>query len=139
MCEKKDPLDPNSPRLPNLLATGILRFADAGSSAIIFGFSYDSFLTFNVLEKGTYFIEVTAFGLDGVPQGADYELHASIEQHAVNTFLFAPQPLAEQEGTNNLFPHGQDLDGPVDGSDTRSEEHTSELQSPCKLVCRLLL
>src|SRR5256885_9924214 len=25
------------------------------------------------------------------------------------------------------------------GHDTRSEEHTSELQSPCNLVCRLLL
>src|SRR5256885_12509295 len=25
------------------------------------------------------------------------------------------------------------------GFDLRSEEHTSELQSPCKLVCRLLL
>src|SRR2546426_7135648 len=25
------------------------------------------------------------------------------------------------------------------GSPTRSEEHTSELQSPCNLVCRLLL
>src|SRR5688500_20090444 len=25
------------------------------------------------------------------------------------------------------------------GGETRSEEHTSELQSPCKLVCRLLL
>src|SRR5256885_7066633 len=27
----------------------------------------------------------------------------------------------------------------VDGSFGRSEEHTSELQSPCNLVCRLLL
>src|SRR5256885_11111664 len=26
-----------------------------------------------------------------------------------------------------------------DGDDERSEEHTSELQSPCNLVCRLLL
>src|SRR5256885_7226423 len=26
-----------------------------------------------------------------------------------------------------------------DLTDTRSEEHTSELQSPCNLVCRLLL
>src|SRR5256885_10157425 len=26
-----------------------------------------------------------------------------------------------------------------DGIDLRSEEHTSELQSPCNLVCRLLL
>src|SRR5256885_9813766 len=27
----------------------------------------------------------------------------------------------------------------VDQADDRSEEHTSELQSPCNLVCRLLL
>src|SRR2546426_2580201 len=27
----------------------------------------------------------------------------------------------------------------ADGADVRSEEHTSELQSPCNLVCRLLL
>src|SRR2546426_6759593 len=27
----------------------------------------------------------------------------------------------------------------VSGGGTRSEEHTSELQSPCNLVCRLLL
>src|SRR5256885_3717091 len=27
----------------------------------------------------------------------------------------------------------------MDGSAVRSEEHTSELQSPCNLVCRLLL
>src|SRR5256885_5647057 len=31
------------------------------------------------------------------------------------------------------------LAGPVLGRDARSEEHTSELQSPCNLVCRLLL
>src|SRR2546426_5010990 len=28
---------------------------------------------------------------------------------------------------------------PVSSRTTRSEEHTSELQSPCNLVCRLLL
>src|SRR5256885_4609858 len=27
----------------------------------------------------------------------------------------------------------------LSGCETRSEEHTSELQSPCNLVCRLLL
>src|SRR5256885_7786447 len=27
----------------------------------------------------------------------------------------------------------------LEGARTRSEEHTSELQSPCNLVCRLLL
>src|SRR5256885_6970552 len=29
--------------------------------------------------------------------------------------------------------------GGADGGEERSEEHTSELQSPCNLVCRLLL
>src|ERR1039457_7253890 len=29
--------------------------------------------------------------------------------------------------------------GLADGIEIRSEEHTSELQSPCNLVCRLLL
>src|SRR5256885_3072082 len=29
--------------------------------------------------------------------------------------------------------------GVAGGDDLRSEEHTSELQSPCNLVCRLLL
>src|SRR5256885_16131090 len=29
--------------------------------------------------------------------------------------------------------------GPPDRQPARSEEHTSELQSPCNLVCRLLL
>src|SRR2546426_9202832 len=29
--------------------------------------------------------------------------------------------------------------GAIDKSVSRSEEHTSELQSPCNLVCRLLL
>src|ERR1022692_4988119 len=37
--------------------------------------------------------------------------------------------------------YGQDLSGGGDGGvgADRSEEHTSELQSPCNLVCRLLL
>src|ERR1039457_947528 len=35
-------------------------------------------------------------------------------------------------------PDKQEQDG-IDNDYTRSEEHTSELQSPCNLVCRLLL
>src|SRR5256885_5636831 len=35
---------------------------------------------------------------------------------------------------------GSGLQGRIEGGTlTRSEEHTSELQSPCNLVCRLLL
>src|SRR5256885_7370110 len=32
-----------------------------------------------------------------------------------------------------------EVDSPYGRSSVRSEEHTSELQSPCNLVCRLLL
>src|SRR5205807_6805185 len=35
--------------------------------------------------------------------------------------------------------HGSGLDGAGGDGARRSEEHTSELQSPCNLVCRLLL
>src|SRR5256885_9967063 len=38
-----------------------------------------------------------------------------------------------------LFPAGFWLVGPFGLQAARSEEHTSELQSPCNLVCRLLL
>src|SRR5256885_6439641 len=34
---------------------------------------------------------------------------------------------------------GADAHGLIGQLDVRSEEHTSELQSPCNLVCRLLL
>src|SRR5256885_6884942 len=37
------------------------------------------------------------------------------------------------------FGGGQGFDDPGTVGDARSEEHTSELQSPCNLVCRLLL
>src|SRR5256885_10316661 len=49
----------------------------------------------------------------------------------------------EAEGPTQLharaFDGGLGLADALDGSDGRSEEHTSELQSPCNLVCRLLL
>src|ERR1039457_3400915 len=45
-------------------------------------------------------------------------------------------PGREQGGSNRH--HRQRAERPRRGGD-RSEEHTSELQSPCNLVCRLLL
>src|SRR2546426_2333419 len=46
-----------------------------------------------------------------------------------NTLL----PPRRHEGRNNPLAHG------MGAAAIRSEEHTSELQSPCNLVCRLLL
>src|SRR2546426_2674648 len=47
----------------------------------------------------------------------------------------ALQPAREAKGRGAIL-RGE---GPSDLSRPRSEEHTSELQSPCNLVCRLLL
>src|SRR2546426_4615041 len=47
------------------------------------------------------------------------------------------RPGGEAEGHDRAPPAPLQLDVP--GSHVRSEEHTSELQSPCNLVCRLLL
>src|SRR5256885_3940180 len=57
---------------------------------------------------------------------------ARIIQDAVDAALI---PGAIVLVTNGTYASGAALVTPVD----RSEEHTSELQSPCNLVCRLLL
>src|SRR5258708_15566963 len=54
----------------------------------------------------------------------------------------APRVLAEQHGGAPLVlprPVGQRVEDDLDAPPARSEEHTSELQSPDHLVCRLLL
>src|SRR2546426_7051718 len=61
---------------------------------------------------------------------------AAGEDRDIGEHLLAP--VAEPRGL-----HGADLEGAAQLVDhqrgQRSEEHTSELQSPCNLVCRLLL
>src|SRR5256885_9470017 len=46
---------------------------------------------------------------------------------------------ADRPGAQRHRPHRQDGQREGDRGLCRSEEHTSELQSPCNLVCRLLL
>src|SRR2546426_1924783 len=54
----------------------------------------------------------------------------TLSLHDALPILPIPEPLAEILGYHFVrFPAGP----------ARSEEHTSELQSPCNLVCRLLL
>src|SRR5256885_11059510 len=50
--------------------------------------------------------------------------------------LHAPREKRRVQPARHLEPDG---DVPVVAAGVRSEEHTSELQSPCNLVCRLLL
>src|SRR3989454_6713583 len=52
-------------------------------------------------------------------------------------FRSVQEPAAEQRLGEELLESREPLDLGMPGP--RSEEHTSELQSPCNLVCRLLL
>src|SRR5256885_5930786 len=45
----------------------------------------------------------------------------------------------DAQKTSAVLPDGETLAYMDAGTRDRSEEHTSELQSPCNLVCRLLL
>src|SRR3989454_3709069 len=68
-----------------------------------------------------------------------------VTQLTHNDFIADDDPVWSPDGKHIAFHStrdGGDEDIFVmnaDGTGVRSEEHTSELQSPCNLVCRLLL
>src|SRR4051794_41671386 len=63
-------------------------------------------------------------------------LDAAVERDRVGRQR--PPPEAQPQGPAEV-PHGLEDRDPRPGGERRSEEHTSELQSPVHLVCRLLL
>src|SRR2546426_1693324 len=73
--------------------------------------------------------EVTqAFGTYPVERAIEWALKgAPVDYHCRSDFGYAFNRFAKTELES------------LDRKTTRSEEHTSELQSPCNLVCRLLL
>src|SRR5256885_16813047 len=66
---------------------------------------------------------------------------AATPLHSARIFPMLPQvPPAQLNDWLNQHSSGSDaLPLVLDVREPRSEEHTSELQSPCNLVCRLLL
>src|SRR5256885_6600149 len=73
-----------------------------------------------------------------------------VGQHAVDEAAAQPRPVAargdlaaDEKATVELFERSKGsvvyISTTARVLDLRSEEHTSELQSPCNLVCRLLL
>src|SRR5256885_8790708 len=68
----------------------------------------------------------------------EWEVETAAMLHAVRLDSLLLQPERDLIIGNNGCPGSlRDADGIADV--VRSEEHTSELQSPCNLVCRLLL
>src|SRR3989454_6500712 len=89
--------------------------------------------------RSTLFPYTTLFRSDqrSLPLGGSYVYNATglgVHVYIIDTGIRYSH--SEFGGRASLGIDEIDLGG--DGSD-RSEEHTSELQSPCNLVCRLLL
>src|SRR5205807_10102546 len=63
-----------------------------------------------------------------------YQCHAADPANGLAATCFSPSSVWNETERNTHQSHEIRLSTP-----DRSEEHTSELQSPCNLVCRLLL
>src|SRR2546426_5202822 len=61
------------------------------------------------------------------------------DERRVRSEATLPKPVAQHDGPLRTGVVLVREEGAPDRSLSRSEEHTSELQSPCNLVCRLLL
>src|SRR5256885_9913412 len=88
--------------------------------------------------RSTLFPYTTLFR--SVIDGGDAPHHAGIaavrgDEHAHRLDGPAQRPC----GDYPVHRRQQELAGQAEDAAERSEEHTSELQSPCNLVCRLLL
>ena len=65
----------------------------------------DDYLEYTFGAAGTYYLEVTSWLLSsGLPIGVDYQLQVQVENHPTAGFLFAPQPVLENEIGNNTTP-----------------------------------
>ncbi|HEY6015777.1 MAG TPA: hypothetical protein VIU16_03240, partial [Gaiellaceae bacterium] len=72
----------------------------------------DDLLRYTFTETGTYFLEVGKWypwGNGGLPDGVDYQLQVSLENHPVDGFVFAPEPVLEDEQGNNSTSAAQDI------------------------------
>src|SRR5256885_2589817 len=75
-----------------------------------------------------------------IPPPAPLELHADVHGLGEEAERVRPALTADARELHPAEGRAQVAQIPViDPGDARSEEHTSELQSPCNLVCRLLL
>ncbi|MGY8733177.1 MAG: hypothetical protein ACKVK0_13650, partial [Pirellulales bacterium] len=76
---------------------------------------FDDYFEYTFTQAGEYFIEVSSwypYKLSGLPEGVDYVLNVSLDQHQVSNFLFKPNYVHEVEPNQNtlITPYGQDID-----------------------------
>src|SRR5205807_5900486 len=101
-----------------LLLEVLHRLRDAGNSVVVIEHNVD------VIKTADWIVDLGPEGGDG---GGRLVAEGTPEQVAANKASHTGQSLRQALGIKPGEPQ------------PRSEEHTSELQSPCNLVCRLLL
>src|SRR5437879_11487883 len=87
-------------------------------------------LTIRPTPRSPLFPYTTLFRSCGGPVTSSIPV-SSIDSPLRDTTIFVIRPPGDRESASSAFDSG--------GTGLRSEEHTSELQSPMYLVCRLLL
>src|SRR5438552_11731139 len=95
-------------------------------------------------QSSTLFPYTTLFRSSGVERRVAADPGVAVELHAADPHLVRVGEVAAQDADAGIGDLRLEiLDARVEecqvGGDARSEEHTSELQSPDHLVCRLLL
>src|SRR5262249_33387504 len=72
----------------------------AGSSSWL-----DDYLTYTFTQTGHYNLEVGVWVFTtGLPNGVDYDLQVSIQNHHTDGFVFSPSPVLEDERGNDVSP-----------------------------------
>ncbi|MFN8705806.1 MAG: beta strand repeat-containing protein, partial [Planctomyces sp.] len=98
---------------PSYFGSPVMRF---GTSSILdatpnnqLDADHDASYSGLIKENGTYIVIVSDRYFLGVPRGATYDLHVSLENHKTDSFIFTPQVVHEHESDSLT---GQDLDDP---------------------------
>jgi hypothetical protein len=76
--------------------------SQGGTGSTAFG---DDFLAFSFTEPGIYILQVgkgLPAGPGGLPEGVNYDLQVSIQNHGVDGFVFAPEPVQDLAANYSL-------------------------------------
>src|SRR5256885_11937823 len=88
--------------------------------------------------RSTLFPYTTLFRSSRQNKSMEQQVRDILEQHLAERDSVLKQ-IEASWARQSRRPESNEIDAWITGGRERSEEHTSELQSPCNLVCRLLL
>ncbi|MDB4265389.1 hypothetical protein N9891_01425, partial [bacterium] len=97
-----------SSRLVIFSPTGDIHAAGSGFSSPTLGGGpaddsfFNDYIETSFTQPGVYTVEVSnAISTEGLPSGVTYQLNVSLEEHEVDSFIFIPEPVLENDSGNN--------------------------------------